>query len=558
MSSSAFRRLAVTVCSLLLPVGVFAMPVSSALTTPDSASVSRGDFIRASIQSLNIPLNHRAAVHFRHAIPDSLLPYVQTAAAYNALQSFGSDLLPDQHITRGQALEVLMHLENLSPENPYTQSFSDVSGSIDLTQAVELSLEKSWLLPESQTMFGVNDVLSGADARALLQNVLNSVQASSSSNTAVSSTDAGAASSATSSAGIEIHYQTLSQPLPDEDMLRAVWQLLNDQYLYKDKISSQEAAYRAAEAIVDSLNDPYTVFMRPINAEEFNTQLGGEVTGIGAQVEYTNNILTIVAPISGSPAEKANLQPGDQILAVDGTDITNIGFLQAVNKIRGPKGTTITLHIRRNGSEFDVKVTRDTIQLPEIDVSYQGSTAVVKLAQFGQTTDDQIRSMLTDVASHHPTGIILDLRNNPGGLLDAAEKVLSNFLPKGSTVAHVVARDGETTVTTGEDPVIDPSTKVVVLVNKGSASASEITAAALQDYKRATILGTVTYGKGTVQQVLEFKDGSNLKMTIAEWLSPLRHKINHVGVTPDVMVPMAGSGAGVQDDQMLRALNLLR
>jgi carboxyl-terminal processing protease len=505
------------------------------------------------VESLGIVLHPRTPVNFRHAIPQSLLPFVQTAAYFNALGSFGSDLQPARPITRGQALQVIMHLKNQTPANPYAGSFSDVTGSPDLQNAVELSLENEWLLPISAKSFGVDRPLSGADARALLNNVLASSASSSSSS--VSSRPSRAQSSS-SSAGMNITAQELNQPLPNETMLRAVWQLLNDQYLYSGKLDAQQAAYAAAQALVNSLNDPYTVFMPPQDAQEFNTQINGQLTGIGAQVEYDNNILTVVAPLAGSPALRAGIQAGDQILKADGQDITNIGFSNAVSKIRGPKGTVVTLHIRRQGSEFDVKVTRDVITIPEVDVSYQGAIAVVKLAQFGQTTQDKFRSLMQDVATHHPVGLILDLRNDPGGLLDAADEVLSNFLPKGTVVAHVVGRTSQEDVSTNETPTIDPSTKMIVLINKGSASASEITAAALQDYKRATIVGVTSYGKGTVQRVLQFSDGSNLKMTIAEWLSPLKHALNHVGVTPDVVVQtQTGSTA---DSQMQRAMDLLR
>lgn len=350
---------------------------------------------------------------------------------------------------------------------------------------------------------------------------------------------------------------TITKPqniLPDQDMLQAVWQLLNNQYLYNAKIDSKEAAYKAAEAMVESLKDPYTMFLRPAPAQEFKDQIGGQVTGIGAQVEYKDNVLTIVAPISGSPAEKAGLKPGDKILEADGLNITNIGFLESVSKVRGPKGTSVKLHIDRGGVEMDITVMRDTIKLPEIDVSFQGSVAVVRLSQFGETTDRELRGMLEDVSERKPTGLILDLRNNPGGLLHAADIVVSNFLPKGSTVAHIVSRSGDTPETTRDEPTIDADVPVVVLVNKGSASAAEITAGALQDAKRATVVGEQTFGKGTVQQILQFRDGSELKMTIAEWETPLRRKINGIGVKPDYIIPANDA----RDDQMAKALELLR
>ncbi len=552
-------RLSAFTVSLLLPTLIFAAPAGEVLSVPDSASVSRGDFLRASIQTLHITLRNNVQLQYRRPVPVSLQPYVKTALYYNAIP-FGNNLGLDQKITRGHAIQILVKLAGLKPVYTYNSSYKDVpANDAALQAAVEVALENDWIATQDATTFGVNLSLNGKDARALLDAASltalpdGGASSSSSSSSSFSSRPTRGRSS-TQTINLTIKKPDTTTALPNQEMLQAVWQLLNNQYLYKEKLDNQEAAYKAAEAMVESLKDPYTMFLRPLPAQEFQNQIGGQVTGIGAQVEYKDNILTIVAPISGSPAEKAGLKAGDQVLAADGLNITNIGFLEAVNKIRGPKGTIVKLHIKRDGTELDVVVTRDTIRLPEIDVSYQGTVAVVRLAQFGERTDQDLRGLLEDVATRRPTGVILDLRNNPGGLLHAADIVVSNFLPAGSTVAHIVSRSTDTLEKTDGAPTIDAKVPMVVLINKGSASASEITAAALQDYKRATIVGEQSFGKGTVQQILQFRDGSELKMTIAEWKTPLQRKINGIGVTPDVIVPAAEG----RDDQMLKALELLR
>ncbi len=554
------RALPLFTAAVLVPVTILAADTAAILATPDSASVTRADFLRASIQTLHIPLNTTVQLQYRRPIAVSLQPYVKTALFYKALP-FGNDLSLGQSITRGEAVEILAALTKMKPQHSYAASYTDVSSDTTLRTAVQIAIENGWMAPQSTTIFGVDQALNGADARALLlAATLSSLPSTRSSASSVSSASARSlpkitTSSSSSVPAITIRFQKNQQvALPNQDMLQSVWQLLNDQYLYPEKIDGQEASYRAMEKLVESLNDPYTMFLRPLPAKEFQDQISGQVTGIGAQVEYKDNILTIVAPISGSPAEKAGIKPGDQVLSADGVSITNIGFLEAVSKIRGPKGTSVKLHINRGGTELDIVVKRDVITLPEIDVSYQGSIAVVRLAQFGETTDRDLRKILTEVASHHPTGLILDLRNNPGGLLHAADVVVSNFVPKDSVVAYIEARSGETFEKTKSDPTIDANVKMVVLVNKGSASAAEITAGALQDYKRATVVGEQSFGKGTVQQILEFRDGSELKMTIAEWLTPLKRKINKIGVTPDVVI----SSTDARDDQMLKALDLLR
>jgi carboxyl-terminal processing protease len=277
------------------------------------------------------------------------------------------------------------------------------------------------------------------------------------------------------------------------------------------------------------------------------------VSGIGAHVESQSGAILIVAPIPGSPAEKADLRSGDQILSVDGVSVTGLPLDEAVNRIRGEKGSSVKLTIRRGNREFDVIIVRDTVTVPEIDLQWQDTTAVIRLAQFGELTNEKIREVFKQVNERHPQGIILDLRNNPGGLLQAADELMSAFMPKGTVVAIVRGRNGESKELTSEEPVVDKDIKMAVLVNAGSASASEIVAGALQDYKRATIIGTQSFGKGTVQELVNFQGGEALKLTIAEWSTPLDRTINGVGVAPDIVVEPDDT-----DSQLRRALQILR
>ncbi|MFH0851971.1 MAG: S41 family peptidase, partial [Candidatus Peregrinibacteria bacterium] len=307
------------------------------------------------------------------------------------------------------------------------------------------------------------------------------------------------------------------------------------------------------EAIVKSLGDPYSTFYRPASARAFQSRIQGEVSGIGAQVEDREGVLTIVTPLPSSPAEKAGLKPNDEILAVDGVSILGLTYEEMVDHVRGPKGSVAKLKVRRNGTEMDIAVTRDTIKVPEIDIKWQEDVAVVRLLQFGKLTETDLRPEMKHIQEQDPQGVILDLRNNPGGLLNAATIVTANFLPKGSTVARIISNTGERMDVTEDEPTIAATVPVIVLINGGSASASEIVAAALQDAGRATIVGEQSYGKGTVQEVLEFNDKSSLKLTIAEWKSPLGHKIDGAGVKPDVEVATAE-----RDEQLARAIDLLK
>jgi carboxyl-terminal processing protease len=538
--SRTFQRISLTILSITLPVTAFG---AQSLTTKDNALVSRGDFLRAVIVELGIPVDMKAVPMetYKPLIPQTYKPYVRIAEDYSAMIAFKkNDASLRTSITRGEAAVILMKLRNMKPSGSKL-SFSDVKGIED---AAQLAVEQGWMKPVRTSLFGSARTLTGREAKSILAKLTGTP-----STETTPSTKANAQS-------IKVQYKTQKAiELPQNDLLRTVWQLLNKQYLYNTKIDSKEAGYKAAEAIVNSLNDPYTVFMRPADAKSFQEQFQGEISGIGAQVEYVDNALTVVAPITGSPAEKAGVRAGDRIIKVNGETLANLSLIQAVDKIRGPKGTSVKLTILRNGSELDIDVTRDTVRLPEIDISTQDGIAIVRLVQFGQTTDTQLRALMTQVQTTNPKGLILDLRNNPGGLLHAAEITLSNFLPEGSAVAIIKSASEEFTEVTADKPTIDEDIPMVVLVNKGSASASEIVAGALQDHKRAIIVGEKTFGKGTVQQIIEFSDGSSMKMTIAEWMTPKGRVINKNGTEPDVPV---AAGDDTRDMQLLKALDLLR
>lgn len=530
--------------TLLSPLGVGAVAVTEVLQVGENAIVTRGDFVRSTVILLGFDIEKvkRTKLPFHRPVPRNLLPYIQVALEHGALEAFGEEFRNAQGITRGEALQVVVALRNLKPRDTSVH-FGDVVKGGKLEAAVHVAMEKGWLDPLRQNVFGVQRMLTGKEATLLLQRAEGEAPISKKFQKAESPV-------------VHIRLETVpAAELPREDVLRSVWRIINQLYLYKEeKLKGDEAVYSAIDALVKSLKDPYTIFMRPTPAQEFQTQIQGEVSGIGAQVEFIDGVLVIVAPLPGSPAKRAGLLPGDQILEVGGETLQGLGFLDAVGKVRGPKGSMAKLKIRRNGSELEVSVERDTVRVPELELSYVKDVAVIKLVQFGQTTEKEFRSLLQKVEESHPQGIILDIRDNPGGLLHAANIVLSAFLPEGSTVAAIAALDGMYNEVTDHPSVIDPETRIVVLVNKGSASASEIVAGALQDAKRATIIGETTFGKGTVQQLIDFTDQSSLKLTVAEWLTPSRKKIDGKGVMPDILV----EGRSERDDQMLRALDLLR
>lgn len=537
----------------VVPFSTFALSVSDVLPISDTQSVTRSDFIRASVKGMQIEslIPNKNLPYER--IPTSLLPYVDAANRKNALGLFGKELNLSRVILRGEALQFLVSLLELKGTEVANNTFTDVKAGTAEAKAVSIAIQKGWMKPQQNTVFGVKSPLKGVEAKALLQIALELDAARKT--TAVTAPTRSNSSSSTPSVRFDLRTggTKTSSVLPKQQILEAIWKLINSEFLYDKNINSEEAAYKAIEGMVQSLNEPYTTFFRPSRNLNFQSQIDGEVTGIGAQVEMLEGVLTIVSPVRGSPAEAAGLQAGDQIISVDGQSLAGLGFVEAVDKVRGKKGSIAVVRIRRNGSEFDVSVKRDVIKIPEVIISWQGEVAVVALTQFGKLTERELRSHMLDIQAKNPKGFILDLRNNPGGLLTAAEKVVGNFVPKGSKVAEIHFRGKTENVTTTEEPTINAKVPVVVLVNEGSASASEIVAGALQDHKRAKIVGVKTFGKGTVQEVLQFDDQSSLKMTVAEWLTPNSRKIDKVGVEPDIKVTENG-----RDEQMLKALDLLR
>jgi carboxyl-terminal processing protease len=527
-------RIGTLLLILSLPLSVAARSLASIIPT-SAPTVSRASFIGWSIDALSLVRSDDTCTLPYKRFPRGLKGTLCYAHAQGILDIFGpgTDYTLGQPITRGESLMILTILTDRS-EDADVSGFNDVR-TADEKKAAKNAVTLKWMTPDRANYFGLRRQLSGAEALSLLQAIQNETPSP--------------ANDITISVGSE-----RTSTLPKEELMQAVWDLVHRDYLRKDKIDEEEASYKAIEGMVNSLNDPYTNFFRPVSASAFESQIRGDaVSGIGAQIEDQSGIITVVAPIPGSPAERAGIMTGDQILSADDHDLANIGVDKAVTFIRGERGTTVVLKIRRGGVEMTVSVVRDVISIPEIQLKWYGDIAVVQLVQFGETTLKQIRSVFADVDKKNPRGIILDLRNNGGGLLSAADVVASNFLPRGTVVAKVQSKTDTSQETTDSDPTIRPETKVVVLVNKGSASASEIVAGALQDWKRATIVGTQSFGKGTVQEVISFRTGEALKITVAEWLTPLGRKLDGVGVKPDVIIDSKD-----RDEQLQRALDILR
>ncbi len=340
-----------------------------------------------------------------------------------------------------------------------------------------------------------------------------------------------------------------------------VWSLLANKYVDPQSLDYKEMVYGSIQGMVYSINDPYTTFLTPKENKDFRDSLDGTLEGIGAELTVRNNAITVVSPLKNSPAKKAGLQPEDIIIKIDGVDVKKYTFEQAVMKIRGKKGTKVKLTVTRKSKNkpVELSITRNTIKISSVKWSMKGNIVVIELNQFGSKTKNEFSKAISEILPKRPKGIVLDLRYNGGGYLEGAVDITSEFVPKGKVVS-VKKRDPN------QDEVIYVSGKarvekipLVVLINKGSASASEIVAGAIQDHKRGKVIGEQSFGKGTVQEVENLIDGSSLRVTVAKWYTPNNHNISEVGIKPDIEVKRTVEDMEAnKDPQLDKALEYLK
>ncbi|MDP2586479.1 MAG: S41 family peptidase [Candidatus Komeilibacteria bacterium] len=341
-----------------------------------------------------------------------------------------------------------------------------------------------------------------------------------------------------------------------------VWDIIKNKHIDRGQISDTQLYYGALKGVVDALGDPYSVFFNPETSKEFNDELQGKFEGIGAEIGLRDERLTVIAPLPDSPAEKAGVKALDKIIAIDDKDTTGIALDEAVKLIRGDKGTTVTLSIIHQGQTEAKKITitRDTIKIKSVTYQNKDGYAYIKISNFNSDTNALFLEAVNELVKTSPKGVILDLRNDPGGYLDMAVAIAGYWVERGQVVVKEEFSDAELNQdynSSGLAQLKDYPT--VVLVNGGSASASEIVAGALQDYGLATIIGTTTFGKGSVQELEKLSDGSSIKITIARWLTPQGRTIEKNGITPDLIVEIKEedyeANKDPQLDQAIATLN---
>ena len=338
-----------------------------------------------------------------------------------------------------------------------------------------------------------------------------------------------------------------------------LWDIAKTKY-YRQPVNEVKFLYGAEAGLVASLDDPYSVFFEPKVATEFSRELSGSIYGIGAEVSVKKDVLTVIAPLPETPAERAGLKSGDLILAIDGLDTRGMPLDLAVSKIRGDKGTTVKLLIMRDGFKKaqEFAIVRDNIQVKSVRYELKNNISYIKVTHFNEDTGVDFNKAVEKVLRDNPRGVIIDLRNNPGGYLNVSVDMLGEWLAEDTAVIERFTNNAQKEYKTNGRARLN-NYPTVVLINKGSASASEILAGALQDYGRAKVVGEQSFGKGTVQSYEEFEDGSALKLTIAEWLTPKKRAIDKNGITPDVVVKLTEADVeNSKDPQLDKAIELLK
>jgi carboxyl-terminal processing protease len=336
----------------------------------------------------------------------------------------------------------------------------------------------------------------------------------------------------------------------------SIWDTILNSYIEKDGLDEEELLYGAIHGMIEVLDDPYSVFQEPFESEMFQSNLEDNYEGIGIMVEMIDGKFTVITSFHNTPAEKAGIKAEDVITHVDGISISGMSSEEIIGRLKGKTGTKVKLKLKRGGKSISITVTRAKISLEavtsEIDSNMIG---VVKVSSFTYDAGNLLISHIESLVEQGARGVVIDMRSNPGGLLSSVVEMLNYYVPKNGVILSTKYGDGSMETIFSEGPGTLANLPTVVLVDNGTASASEIFAGVLQDYDIATVLGTKTFGKGTVQQILTYNDGSSFKMTVAKWLTALERDIEDTGIIPDITA--IDNTSTTKDEALIKAVQQL-
>lgn len=341
------------------------------------------------------------------------------------------------------------------------------------------------------------------------------------------------------------------------------WDILNRKYLFPNKTTNQDKVWGAIQGLAQSFGDPYTVFLPPEEAKMFEEDVNGNFEGVGMEIGIRDHVLTVIAPLKGSPAQRAGVKSGDKIFKIDDHITTDLTVEKAVQKIRGPKGTEVTLTVVREGESgpIEIVITRAAIDIPTLDTEVKDGVFIIRLYTFTSKSPALFRDALREFSEGGANNLILDLRGNPGGYLDAAVDMASWFLPSGKVIMKEdMGEHGEAGIERSRGySIFNDNPRIAVLVDGGSASAAEILAGALQEHGIAKLVGEKTFGKGSVQELVPVTENTFLKITIARWLTPNGKSLDEGGLTPDFEVKRTIKDLEKgRDAQLEKAMEILK
>lgn len=483
--------------------------------------ISKAEFIQYLVKLNNPDFNAKKTVRLPYEDTRDAAwyaSYVHEAIQLGILSGNEKKLNPYSKLNKIEALKLLFNSQSIPVPRKHVGKipYKDVQRNKQSQGLIMRALELDLIEQKSNDRVGIYDKVTRAEAALMIYRLdLVNIRPSSTFKNNASSDD--------------VRLQKFIN----------AWELVTGNYVDKDGLDKKILSDSAIRALVESLDDPYSVYLDEEENSFFGDELDGQIEGIGAFIAVNEeDEVTIVSPIHNSPAYHAGVKAGDVVIGVDDFDAKGQSLQDVVNRIKGPKGTKVKLMLRRGGRTVTIEVVRDVIQIESLsyEVIGKGDIMYIKLLNFNQNAIEDLREVSEIIENNSKIkGVILDLRNNPGGLLDVAVGLLGFFLPQGSQAVHIEYNFFNYTQNTTGSPSLEDY-PMMVLINKGSASASEIVAGALQDNDQAMVIGEQSFGKGTVQELNYFGDSSSLKITVAKWLTPDRHEIQGNGITPDVKV----------------------
>ncbi|MBU1992083.1 MAG: S41 family peptidase [Patescibacteria group bacterium] len=444
-------------------------------------------------------------------------PYIKKAMDLNIID-IKNYFQPERAVKRGEGLSMIFELKGIGiPKVINTQPYKDVSTKSKFAGVAQTALGNGLF---SETTFKQYKSLTRGEIAQVLHKLQNP--------TNIPIITIEFTSPQTNSISNNKKFQ----------ILQNAWETILQNYLKKDEINEDELLYGAIEGLVEKLNDPYSTFQEPLEAEILQTSLRSDFEGIGVMVEMIDSKFTVIAPLKDSPAEKVGIKAGDVVTHVNGENVSDMRLEEIVSKIKGPAGTTVELTIMRGDSSFDTTVERAKILLEAVSGRLRDDTkiGIITITGFTQNTAIEFANTANKLIKEGAIGFVIDLRNNPGGFLDAVVSMLHHYVEKDSPILSAEYASGIIETIYSHGPADFADIPTVTLINSGTASASEIFAGVLQDYNIGKIMGEKTFGKGTVQQLVNYGDGSILKLTIAKWLTANMRDIDGMGVEPALSV----------------------